>query len=183
MQHFRFLGGQDCPDWLLAQISEFSKLSSVKFRGLCQLSIDFLLNKEVADESVERFVSEHIDNASVRRFLYSLSFMMKNTASYNCASEDFETECTHLGLPPEHSKMLARVYTGNVDVLKKYVRDSIPKESPLESVSVIENESNVSLNYTKDGEATTCRLTSGQLASLRKDMALVRDIMEKKFKE
>lgn len=85
--------------------------------------------------------------------------------------------------------MLARVYTGNVDVLKKYVRDSIPKgkqsipnfssgiiglltESPLESVSVIENESNVSLNYTKDGEATTCRLTSGQLASLRKGAPL-----------
>ncbi|KAK6030100.1 hypothetical protein OSTOST_03777 [Ostertagia ostertagi] len=199
---FRFLGWQDCPDWLLAQISEFSSLSSVKFKGLCQLSVDFLLNKNVADGDSARFVSEHNDIFCIRRFLYSISFMMKNAASYKCDTDDFETECTHLGLPPEHSKMLGRVYASNLDVLKQFVKNSIPKgqlstiyfithkltsrfvEPPLESVIVLEeNTPSPMLRYTRNGKITECQLTRDQLCSMRSDMDFVWDMIKSKFME
>ena len=32
---FRFRGGGDCPDWVLAEISTISKLSSVKLKLVC----------------------------------------------------------------------------------------------------------------------------------------------------
>ncbi|XGW23437.1 hypothetical protein V3C99_005571 [Haemonchus contortus] len=179
---FRFLGWQDCPDWLLAQICEFSSLSSVKFKGLCQLSVDFLLKKDVAEEDVARFVSEHNDIASIRRFLYSVSYMMKSAASYNCEADDFEKECTHLGLPPEHSKMLARVYTSNLDILKEYVKNSIPKDRPLESVTLTEeNGPNPILRYTLNGKETVCQLTREQLSSMRSEMEFVRDMISAIF--
>ncbi|VDL79688.1 unnamed protein product [Nippostrongylus brasiliensis] len=180
--HFQFLGGQDCPDWLLAQIGDFSNVSTVKFKGLCQLSIEFLLRKNVSDDQVKRFVSEHIDTVAVRRFLYSISFMMKNAASYNCASDDFETECTHLGLPAEHSKVLARVYSASIDILRETVKNSIPKEAAMESVVVSESGSAATLKYAKKGEETVCDLTVGQLNSLRRDMALVQKMIEENFK-
>ncbi|KAK5970910.1 hypothetical protein GCK32_004948 [Trichostrongylus colubriformis] len=181
---FRFLGWQDCPDWLLAQISEFSSLSSIKFKGLCQLSIDFLTNKHVADDDVGRFVSEHNDVSCVHRFLYSISFMMKNATSYKCDTEDFEKECTHLGLPPEHSKMLARVYASNLDVLKQYVKNSIPKDPALESVTLLQEvSSNPILRYNCNGKTTICQLTSDQLCSVRSEMEFIREVIKTKFRE
>ncbi|KAJ1361538.1 COMM domain-containing protein 4 [Parelaphostrongylus tenuis] len=179
--HFRFLGGQDCPDWLLAQISECSKVSSVKFRKLCQISVDYILNGKATEEDLERFVSEHIESSDVKRLLYSISFMMKNAVSYNCDAKHFETECTHLGLPPEHSKVIAREYTANVDVLKQYVKDSIPKETSIETVTVNETGSTPSIRYVRDGKTTICSLTPGQLSSLRQDMSLIQNIIETKF--
>ena len=32
---FRFCGGRDCPDWLLAEISTLSRLTSIKAKIVC----------------------------------------------------------------------------------------------------------------------------------------------------
>ncbi|KAK6059075.1 hypothetical protein COOONC_03296, partial [Cooperia oncophora] len=158
------------------------RLSNLKDYASCPWS--FLLKKNVADEEMARFVSEHNDISSIRRFLYSISFMMKNATSYRCATDDFETECTHLGLPPEHSKMLARVFASNLDVLKQYVKNSIPKEPPLESVTISEEDpSTPVLRYTRNGKTTVCQLTGEQLSAMRSDMDFVWDNIKVKFRD
>ncbi|KJH43321.1 hypothetical protein DICVIV_10670 [Dictyocaulus viviparus] len=175
VQHFRFLGGQDCPDWLLYQIGEFSKLA------LCQNSVEFILGNEVPSQDIERFVTEHIETSDVHRLLYSVSYMMKNAASYNCDCKHFEVECSHLGLPPEHSKALARIYAANVDVLKENLRNSISKEPPLECVTLAGGDCTPYLQYVKSGRTTICNLTSGQLSSLRQDMSVIQNTIKMKF--
>ncbi|PIO59640.1 hypothetical protein TELCIR_18892 [Teladorsagia circumcincta] len=117
--------------------------------------------------------------------------MMKNAASYKCDTDDFETECTHLGLPPEHSKMLGRVYASNLDVLKQYVKNSIPKEPALESVVVLEEKTpSPALRYSRNGKITVCQLTNDQLCAMRSvknnnslDMDFVWDMIKSKFME
>ncbi|KAK6011612.1 hypothetical protein OSTOST_23295 [Ostertagia ostertagi] len=105
--------------------------------------------------------------------------MMKNAASYKCDTDDFETECTHLGLPPEHSKMLGRVYASNLDVLKQFVKNSIPKEPPLESVIVLEeNTPSPMLRYTRNVK-TSCQL-NGEISC---HMDFVWDMIKSKFME
>ncbi len=54
---FRFCGGGDCPDWLLAEMATLSRLTSVKVRLVVKLVADGLCAAQHTQVDLERISS------------------------------------------------------------------------------------------------------------------------------
>ena len=78
---FKFCGDLDCPDWLLAEISSLSKVSSVKLKLLCNQVIKLLTGDEqnVDYEKIEKHLRDAKldDTQNVKGALAALLFMLK----------------------------------------------------------------------------------------------------------
>lgn len=57
----------------------------------------------------------------------SLVFIVRKSAGYGCAPEDLENELVQLGLPPEHSKMMNRIFSTGQEAIKIRALESITK--------------------------------------------------------
>jgi hypothetical protein len=44
---FQFNGGQDCPDWVLAEMATLSKLTSIKTRMVCEKVCQEIINEGI----------------------------------------------------------------------------------------------------------------------------------------
>jgi hypothetical protein len=57
-QRFKFCGDDDCPDWLLGQVSNLSKLSHIKLKLLLQTIVKNILAGEVDYKKIQKFTSD-----------------------------------------------------------------------------------------------------------------------------
>lgn len=141
--HFRFLGGLDCPDWLLYEFTVFAKLTSLKFRGVSQLAADYVLTRQLEDSAVEKYVNESLDFATIRSVILIISeWLLKKPAGQECSGEDLEKETIQLGLPIEHGKMLRKIYETNLPSIQGYIRSVFDKEPHGEIIDIERSGSN-----------------------------------------
>lgn len=124
---FRFCGELDCPDWVLAEISTLSKITSVKMRLLCAQVIKDLLGEEIDYAKVEKLTSDaKYELSDVKASIAALSFILSSAAKYNVDSESLSNELQQLGLPKELSSALCKTYGENLTNLKSsFQRSSI----------------------------------------------------------
>lgn len=125
-QRFNFLNGLDCPDWLLAQIAEITKMvktvgilhwfwflqTTIKYKLLCALVLNRLSrasDHEVAVTSyvnellgfykfTESLVSISLDEESIKRIITSTSYIMENTLLSATSASDLILELEQLGM-------------------------------------------------------------------------------------
>ncbi|KAF7638794.1 hypothetical protein Mgra_00001876 [Meloidogyne graminicola] len=93
---FHFIGGLDCPEWVLSQISQISKINLNEFKELCSTII------------------EHFKNKTRQWNEIKFSFC-DNSAN------DLEAEMLQLGLSTEHTKILVDEY--NKTKIFKYLKN------------------------------------------------------------
>lgn len=116
---FRFCGELDCPDWVLAEISTLSKITSVKMRLLCTQVIKDLFGECIDYAKVEKLTSDaKYELSDVKASVAALSFILSSAAKYRVDGDSLSNELQQLGLPKEHSVALCKTYGDNLTKLQ-----------------------------------------------------------------
>ncbi|XP_075257903.1 COMM domain-containing protein 4-like [Convolutriloba macropyga] len=124
---FKFCRDLDCPDWVLAEISNLSKVSSVKLKLICNQAIKLLTNDVSFDsEKVEKHLTDAKLNSEddVKGILAAIVFLLKGAISNQVPNEDFVSEMQQLGLPKEHSVVLGKAQQSNSDLISKVLKEN-----------------------------------------------------------
>lgn len=133
---FRFCGDLDCPDWVLAEISTLSKITSIKMRLLCAQVIKNLLGDDIDYAKVEKLTSDaKYDLGDIKATLAALSFILSSAARYTVDGDSLANELQQLGLPKEHSISFCKLYGEN---LTKLQEKFLEKTLKLDSLSSLE---------------------------------------------
>jgi hypothetical protein len=120
---FRFCGDLDCPDWVLAEISILSRISSVKMKLLSLQVVKSLCGESIDYTKVQKFTADaKFENSDVKASIAALSFILSSAAKYGVDGDSLSNELQQLGLPREHSISLHKVYEDNLTKLQEYLR-------------------------------------------------------------
>jgi len=132
---FRFCGDLDCPDWVLAEMSILSKLSSVKMKLLCASVIKDLLGQALEYEKVLKLTSDaKFELGDVKASVAVLSFIFCNATKFSVDAESLSNELQQLGLPKEHATALCKSHEDSADKLRTEFLKQTLRLSRLESV-------------------------------------------------
>lgn len=122
---FRFCGDLDCPDWVLAEISILSRISSVKMKLLSLQVLKGLLGEEIDYGKVQKFTSDaKFELSDIKASVAALSFILSSAAKYNVDGDSLSNELQQLGLPREHSVSLHKVYEDNLSKLQAVLKET-----------------------------------------------------------
>eukprot|EP01137_Pigoraptor_chileana_P034229 Opistho-2@26465 len=120
---FRFCGELDCPDWVLAEISILSKMTSIKMKLLCGQVIEDIVGGHIDYDKVFKLTADAKYEASdIKASLAALLFILTSAAKYSVDSESLSNELQQLGLPKEHSGSLCRSYADSLAQLQDTLR-------------------------------------------------------------
>lgn len=132
---FRFCGDLDCPDWVLAEISTLSKVTSVKIKLLCVQVIKDLLDVGIDYDKVYKLTADaKFETGDVKASVAVLSFILCSAAKYNVDGESLSNELQQLGLPKEHATALTKSYSDSLEKLQAQLRKHSLRLSQLDSV-------------------------------------------------
>ena len=132
---FRFCGDLDCPDWILAEISILSKISSVKMKLFCQQVMTELLGQQINYDKVQKFTADAKYNISdIKAAVAAVDFIFSNAGKYCVDSETLSNELQQLGLPKELCASLCKVYNDSYDRLRELLKAKSLRLSTLKSV-------------------------------------------------
>ncbi|XP_019388697.1 PREDICTED: COMM domain-containing protein 4 [Crocodylus porosus] len=135
-QRFRFCGDLDCPDWVLAEISTLSKISSVKLKLICAQVLKDLLGEGIDYEKILKLTSDaKFESGDVKATIAVLSFILSSAAKHNVDNESLSSELQQLGLPKEHATGLCRSYEEKQSALQDSLRTRSLRLNQLDSVS------------------------------------------------
>ena len=109
---FRICGGLDAPDWIIAEIVQLAKLSSVRFKLLSMQVISHINDPGGIDYAKVKKLSDSgsFELSDVRAMLAALRFIICNAVKYGVDEQALATELQQLGLPPANSKALLKPY-------------------------------------------------------------------------
>jgi len=133
---FRFCGGEDCPDWLLAEIASLAAVSVVKVRQLtaeaCQLLSE---DKQIQPERLEALVADtKLQPKEVAALITAVHWIVHGGARDALEYQVLGDELQQLGMPKEHAGAIARVYRDRRDGLLKSLKQRSLRLSHLESI-------------------------------------------------
>ena len=132
---FRFCGGRDCPDWLLAEISTISRLTSIKAKLVCSRVSQALITHKKEDQipDPEKLSTLTADAkfsvADVHATVAALNFILTSAAKYDCDVDSVISELQRLGLPKEHSSTIGKVFGDNKNALRDRLKEKSLKIS------------------------------------------------------
>ncbi|XP_076467943.1 COMM domain-containing protein 4-like [Babylonia areolata] len=132
---FRFCGDLDCPDWVLAEISILSKLTSVKMKMLCIQVLKSMLGDQIDYDKVYKLTSDaKFEVGDVKASIAALTFILSSAAKYDCEDETLSSELQQLGLPKEHATSLCKSYSDAYHKLQAEFGNQSLRVSKLDSV-------------------------------------------------
>ena len=123
---FKFCGGLDCPDWVLAEINNLSKISSVKLKLICTQAVKLFTHANSFEpEKVQKHLSDaKLDSEQdVQGILAAILFLLKGAVSHQVANDAFVSEMQQIGLPKEHSGVLGRTLQTNLELIMNTLRE------------------------------------------------------------
>nr|XP_022303853.1 COMM domain-containing protein 4-like isoform X4 [Crassostrea virginica] len=145
---FRFCGDLDCPDWVLAEISILSKMTSIKMKLLCVQVIKDMLSEGIDYEKVYKITQDaKFELGDVKASIAALTFILSSAAKYHCDGETLSNELQQLGLPKEHASSLCKSYSDSLDKLQSHLRATSLRRKSI-SRSLVHCTIHVSLTVT-----------------------------------
>ncbi|KAI6203733.1 hypothetical protein M3Y94_00590500 [Aphelenchoides besseyi] len=184
---FRFVGGLDCPDWVLAEIAEFTKINTNDFRQWCQTIANRLKSKQMEwkNEEIEvlRKNNQQIDLRGVKGAITALGFILEKSAKNECTADDLEKEMLQLGMGAEHAKQLNSVYrTENVELTRILSADFIREPSLnvlLHDTQMVDGDVLVHKIecQTSDGKAVNLAIEDSKFQLLQKELERSLDVI------
>ncbi|OZC12696.1 HCaRG protein [Onchocerca flexuosa] len=183
---FHFVGGLDCPDWILAEMASLSKLPVLKFKNWCSSCVECLISgrTEWNDEQLTILNADKtFDDESLKGMLAALTFILEKSTKSGCSARDLELEMQQLGLPAEHCKQLTKIYAMNLEELKSGLLSSFPRASSLAISSVDAKEEGTGKVYimnmrTNNHEDISVMLNDAKLNYLVHELSQAMDVIE-----
>lgn len=135
---YRFVGGQDVPEWILAEVSVLSRISCVRLKLICRqviyeqcgVSLDFdKLSKLVPKDS-------GFSASDIKATVAAIAFVITNATRYGIDHDVLNAELQQLGLPKENSDGVSRPYRIHRDKLRAQAAADSLRLPRLLSVSV-----------------------------------------------
>ncbi|VDM94926.1 unnamed protein product [Thelazia callipaeda] len=142
LQKFHFVGGLDCPDWILAEVASLSKLPVLKFKHWCLSCVECLIEGRTEWNDVHLSVlnvDQNLDDESVKRMLAALVFILEKSTKNLCSAQDLELEMQQL----EHCKQLTKIYALNLEKLKNVLLSSFRRMPSLTVTSLDSTEKGI----------------------------------------
>ena len=132
---FRFCGDLDCPDWVLAEISILSKISSVKMKLFCQQVMNKLLGGVIDYTKVSKFTADaKYDVNDIKAAIAAVDFIFSCAGKYGVDDEALSNELQQLGLPKELATALCKVYADKLGALRHTLHNKSMRLSTVKSV-------------------------------------------------
>ncbi|KAI6223636.1 hypothetical protein M3Y99_01445100 [Aphelenchoides fujianensis] len=183
---FRFVGGLDCPDWLLAEIAQFTKITPADFRVWCKTVADRLKSKQLdwKEAEVEKWRGEstELDVRGVKGAIAALGFIIEKAAKNECSPDDLEKEMLQSGMPAEHAKQLHAVYKEENEDLTRILSASFIREPSLNVLSHKTQELNGVLVHklecqTSDGQHVNLAMEDAKFQTFRSELERALDAL------
>ncbi|QDZ19845.1 COMM domain-containing protein [Chloropicon primus] len=115
---FRFCGGEDCPEWLGAEIATIAKVSSVRIRVLSKRIVQMYLKEKKVEASEVRQAADKVrsggqemSDGDVGAIFAVLHHVITSAAKFDVDGTTLSLELQQLGLPRELSDALVRPYS------------------------------------------------------------------------
>lgn len=193
---FRFCGDLDCPDWVLAEITTLSKMTSVKMKLFCIQIMKYLLTGEIDYEKTSKLTTDaKYDVSDFKAAIAATDFIFTSAAKYYVDSDTLSNELQQLGLPKELTTSLCKVYGDKLEALRDILKDKSMQLSSLQKVewridhvlgsSFLENQSEpeIQLALTKSNEDNSTEeisftMTDNKFRVLLAEMREVRKQMQ-----
>nr|XP_018910160.1 PREDICTED: COMM domain-containing protein 4 [Bemisia tabaci] len=133
---FKFCGDADCPDWLLVQINNLSKMTSIKMKVLSNLVVKSILGENIDKEKLSRITTEaKLDEKDSQGCVAAIAFIITSASRYAVSEKSLSNELQQIGFPHEHASALCRVFCDNVGKLTTHLANNSLRLSKLEGVS------------------------------------------------
>lgn len=116
---YRFVGGQDVPEWILAEVSVLSKISCVRLKLICRQVIYDLCGVPLDFEKLAKLVPKDggFTASDIKATVAAIAFVVTNATRYRVDAEALNAELQQLGLPKENSDGISRPFRIHRDKL------------------------------------------------------------------
>jgi len=132
---FKCFGDLDAPDWILAEISVLSKISSVRMKLIVSQVIASLRGTAMDYAKIAKLTSDAgFEPSEIKAAVAALEHILKSAAKYDCDAGKLESELQQLGLPKEHSSSLCRPYREQQSALRESLASNTLRLPGLDSV-------------------------------------------------
>lgn len=123
---FRFCGDLDCPNWVLSEVAELSKLSGIRVKVLASQVVVNSLEGTFSHEKLLKLVSDDAEGMSILKgMVAAVHFVLVNAARYDVDETSLTQEIQQLGLPKENAEAITKVYRE----YKEMLRDNLSSKS------------------------------------------------------
>ena len=122
---FRFLGGSDAPDWLLAEVGILSKMSSVRMKLIARQIINQLSGKGVAYDKITKLTSStriQLDPSDIKALIAALHFVYGSAVRWGVEGVVLLMELEQLGLPKDVCTAMVKEYDVARDELRQHMK-------------------------------------------------------------
>mmetsp|Transcript_3462 Transcript_3462/g.12482 ORF Transcript_3462/g.12482 Transcript_3462/m.12482 type:complete len:212 (-) Transcript_3462:103-738(-) len=133
---FHFCGGLDAPDWLLAEISILSRISSVRIKLLAQQIVHKILESDKFDYGKIAKLAGDLSggDSDMKASVASLHFILSHAAGHAVDDVTLVKELQQLGLPKEHSESVCRPYREYSTKLREKLASQTPQIGGVDQV-------------------------------------------------
>lgn len=132
---FRFCGDQDCPEWVLAEISNISLMSPERLEFVVVQIVSFCLNGDFDYEKIVKIATDNVDGISdIKGAIAAIHFIIANAAKYDVNDKSLIQEIQQLGLPEDSSDVVTNKYREAREQLRKKFADESYRLTKLISV-------------------------------------------------
>lgn len=122
---FRFCWDVDCPDWLLAEITTLSKLTSVKLRLLTGNVAKALYGTALSYDVVTKLAKDaKLDEHGAEAVVAAVRWILESAAGAGVTANILDSELQQLGLPKEHATAITKVYTDHQEAIHRHLTNT-----------------------------------------------------------
>ncbi|XP_068209091.1 COMM domain-containing protein 4 [Palaemon carinicauda] len=122
---FRFCWDVDCPDWLLAEITTLSKLTSVKLRLLTGNVAKAIYGPTLSYDVVTKLAKDaKLDEPGAKAVVAAVRWVLESAAGAGVTANILDSELQQLGLPKEHAAAITKVYTEHQEALQQHLKST-----------------------------------------------------------
>ncbi|KAL1449003.1 hypothetical protein WDU94_000247 [Cyamophila willieti] len=144
---FKFCGDDDCPDWLLGQVNNLSKLTHIKLKLLLQTIVKNILSGQVDYEKIQKLTSDaKFSDAEVKGCVSGLTFILSQSVKFSVEASHLNNELQQIGFPKEHAQVITDTFKDSHPKLVSHFISTMLKCNALTGVKCSRlNENFVSL--------------------------------------
>uniref|UniRef100_A0A8D8WPE7 COMM domain-containing protein 4 n=1 Tax=Cacopsylla melanoneura TaxID=428564 RepID=A0A8D8WPE7_9HEMI len=132
---FKFCGDDDCPDWLLGQVNNLSKLTHIKLKLLLQTIVKNILSGAVDYEKIQKLTADaKFSDAEVKGCVSGLTFIMGQSVKFSVESSHLNNELQQIGFPKEHAQVITDTFKDSHSKLVNHFISNMLKCNALTAV-------------------------------------------------